>query len=258
MFKIYIDVYFLINLAVDFLALFSAQKILFLPESSAKCFAGGIVGALYSTADFIFSFPFILHIAASLVMVWIITPRKSVLYKFGALAVFTGAEIFIGGFVAALKNIAGILPKKGVILASVIILISVFGSKFYTLTELIMKKRLSTLGVSAKISHRGKSCNILLMMDSGNLVREHSTKKRVIFVRADSIRSCTGDTDTIFEREKCYVIPIDTASGKSSVMGFIPDKVEFKDKKYNSEEFIVVPDANGGKYGGFDGIAPLL
>ena len=96
------------------------------------------------------------------------------------------------------------------------------------------------------------------MMDSGNLVREHTTKKRVIFVRADSIKKCTGDTDTIFEREKCYVIPIDTASGKGSVMGFIPDKVEFKEKKYNNEEFIVVPDANGGKYGGFDGIAPLL
>lgn len=258
MLKIYIDVYFVINLALDYLALFSSQKILFLPESHVKCFIGALIGAFYSTANIVFSFPLGLHIAISFIMVSLITVKKSTLYKLGALAIFSGAEIFIGGFVWALKNLSALFPKKGVALAAVIILISVLGNKFYTLSELVLKKRMSTLGVNAKISHRGKSCNVLLMMDSGNLVRESSTRKRVIFVRADSIKECTGETDTIFEREKCYVIPIDTASGKGSVMGFIPDKVEFKEKKYNSEEFIVVPDANGGKYGGFDGIAPLL
>lgn len=96
------------------------------------------------------------------------------------------------------------------------------------------------------------------MIDSGNLVREHTSGKRVIFVKAKAIEHSIGDADTLFERERCYLIHIDTTSGHGTVMGFVPDKIEFSDKKYNEESFIVVPDIRDGSFGGYDGIAPLI
>ena len=172
--------------------------------------------------------------------------------------IFSASQIFIGGAANALKSFCSSIPKNSLLLASAIIVISVFGVQFFSIVQAILKKRLSSLSLGAKLWHRGKCSEMVLMIDSGNLVREYETKRRVIFVKAEAIQNSVGDCDTIFEREKCYVIPIDTASGRSKVMGFIPDKLEFSDKKYNEEDFLIVPDMTKGSFAGYDGIVPLI
>lgn len=255
---IYIDIYFFINFAIDFLSLFSVEKVMLIPESKKRCLIGAVIGAVYSVVHFLCQLPSIFHLPAAFIMVSVITYKRKLWHTLGGVAVFAGAEIFIGGCVYALKNLSDMLPRKSLVLSSFIILISVIGYEFYSLSGFILKKRLSVLSLNARLWHKGKFSDVILMIDSGNLVREFSTKKRVIFIKAEAIKNATGDADTLFEREKCYVIPIETASGKGSVMGFVPDKLEFSDEKYNEEEFIVVPDVRGGKFGGYDGIAPLL
>ncbi len=255
---IYIDVYFFINFAIDFLSLFSVEKVLLIPESKKRCVAGAVIGAIYSVVHFLYQLPTIYHLPVAIGMVSVITYKKKLWHTLGGVGVFIGAEIFIGGCIYALKKLSDALPQKSLVLTAFIIFISVIGYEFYSLVGFILKKRLSVLSLNARLWHKGKCANLILMIDSGNLVREYSTKKRVIFIKADAIKSAIGDVDTLFEREKCYVIPIDTASGKGSVMGFVPDCIEFSDKKYNDEEFIVVPDIRGGKFGGYDGIAPLV
>lgn len=258
MVKIYIDVYFFLNFAIDFLSLFSAEKICFLPESKKRCFIGAFIGGIYSILFFLFDLPFFLHLVTAWVIVTIITYKKGIWKTAYAFFVFIASEIFIGGCVTAIKNLSSLLPQKSLVFAGVIIILAVTGNTFYSLLQLLMKKRLSAISLNANLWHRGRCSKVILMVDSGNLVRERESKKRVIFIKADAIKNSIGDPDTLFEREKCYVIPIDTTSGHGSVMGFVPDKIEFSDKKYNREEFIVVPDIKEGKFGGYDGIAPFI
>lgn len=226
--------------------------------SKWRCAVAAAVGAAYSVAHFFLGLPLPLHIVTAVVMVLFVTCKKQITSLAASVVVFLCSEVFVGGCVTALHELSRVFSKSSLILAAFIILLSVVGSSVFSAVQFVLKKRLEVLSLKATLWHRGKSSALLLMVDSGNLVREFETKRRVIFVRAESIKSCIGDAETLFEREKCYVIPIDTPSGKGSVMGFIPDKMEFSDKKYNDEEFIVVPDLRGGKYGGYDGIAPLI
>lgn len=191
-------------------------------------------------------------------MVYIVTRKKSPLFMVGSIIIFVSTELFIGGCAYALYSLVRSLPQKSILLSVFILLISLIGCQTYSLISLILKNRLSTLSLTAELWHNGECSELLLMIDSGNLVREQSTRKRVIFVKTEAIKNSIGDIDTLFEFEKRFVIPIDTPSGKCSVWGFKPNKMVFSDKKYNQEEFIVVPDRNGGKFGGYDGIAPLI
>lgn len=256
--NIYVDVYFFINFVVDYLSLFSVGRIMLFPVSKKRCFLAAVIGAAYSLAHFFLRLPILLHITASVIMVLCISCKRRLLSVTVSVVVFLCCEIFIGGCVTALKELSTFISGKSMVLFAFIILIAVAGNSIFSIVQFIMRKRLEVLSLNARICHRGKCSELMLMVDSGNLVREHSTKKRVIFVRADAIENTTGEIDTLFERERCYVIPIDTTSGRGTVLGFIPDKIEFSDKKYNNEEFIVVPDIRGGKYGGYDGIAPLI
>ena len=258
MIQIYIDVYFFINFTVDFLSLFSVEKILLIPSSRARCFISALIGALYSLFHLIYGFSTVWHIPVAILMVTIITYKKRISYIFGGFAIFIGAEIFIGGAIYAIKSLSRLFNKSSLLLASVIILLSLLGCQFYSLVQLLLQKRMAVSEVKARIWYKGKATELLLMIDSGNLVREHFTKNRVIFVKSDAITNIVGDISTLFETEKSYVIPIDTTAGKSTVIGFIPEKIEFSIKKYNVEKFIVVPDVSGGRFAGYDGIAPLL
>lgn len=256
--KIYIDVYFFLNFAIDFLSLFSAEKICFLPESKKRCFIGAFIGGIYSILLFLFDLPFIFHLVTAWLMVTTITYKKGISKTTFAFFAFIASEIFIGGCVTAIKNLSSLISRKSLFFAGVIILISVIGNTFYTLLQLLMKKRLAAISLNASIWHNGKCSKVILMVDSGNLVRERESKKRVIFIKAEAIKNSIGAPETLLEREKCYVIPIDTTSGHGTVIGFIPDKIEFSDKRYNQEEFIVVPDVKEGRFGGYDGIAPFI
>lgn len=251
---IYIDVYFFLNFAVDFFALFSVEKLLFLPESRLKCFLGALLGGIYSVLCLFFTPPAAVHPIAAAACVYTVVYKKKLIYLPIGLFLFLSAEAFIGGCITALKSFS----ESSLVLASVIIIICVCGSELYGTVQTLLRRRLETVGLTARLCHRGRCSELLLMIDSGNLVRDAGTGRRVIFVNADAIEYSTGDTGTLFERERCYVIPIRTASGEGRVMGFIPDKIEFSDKRYNREVFIVVPDTESRGFGRYDGIAPLI
>lgn len=255
---IYIDVYFFINFAVDYMSLVSVEKLCFLPKSEARRLIGATVGAIYSLAALLYPLPLILHLAAACICVAIVVGKRSIKKLSAGVFIFIGAEIFIGGCITVLRRLCTLIPSQGLLLACIILTLATAGSVIYTLIQAVLKRRLATVSLNAKLWHRGKCASIILMVDSGNLVMEHETSRRVIFVKSKAIETAVGDCDTVFEREKCYVIPIDTASGRGTVMGFIPEKLEFSDKKYNKEDFLIVPDMNGGSFGGYDGIAPLI
>ena len=254
----YVDVYFFINFVVDLLSLFAVGRIMLFPISRWRCIFAATVGATYSVVHFFFPLPMVLHIAAAVIMVLCVICKRRVASVALSVVVFICCEAFIGGCVTALQELSSLFSQMSILLTAFIILIAVVGSNIFSVVQHLLKKRLEELSLTARLWHRGKYSELILMVDSGNLVRDPTTKKRVVFVKAESIMHSIGDADTIFERERCYVIPIDTASGRGAVMGFVPDRIEFSDKKYNEQEFIVVPDIHGGKFGGYDGIAPLI
>ncbi len=255
---IYIDVYFFLNFAVDFLSLFSVQKLLFLPECKKRCLLGGLLGSAWSVLTFLYPIMGLLNIPILFALVFIVTYKKDLAHHLLGMLIFIFAEIFIGGCITAMKNIFGGIERQSLIYAGAIMLIAFLGIELYSLMQMLARRRLKSPSIRAEIKHRNRKAKLLLLIDSGNLVKEKTTMRHVLFIKSSSIEDVVGDCSTVFEREKCYVIPIETAMGKSSVLGFIPDDIQFSDKKYNKEKFMVVPDICGGEFAGYDGIAPML
>lgn len=256
--KIFIDVYMLIDFTIDYISLSAVEKILLLHITKRKCIIGAIIGTAYSLISFFYKLPCFLHILVVILILFLITPRATLTQKAMGVTAFMLCEFFIGGCVSALRQLSILLPKKGLVLALFIIIMCILCSYAYSILQILARQRLKSIALTAKLWHRDKCSELLLMVDSGNLVREYSTGRRALFVKSSSIEKSVGDVDTLFEREKCYVIPIETASGHDTVLGFVPDRIEFSDKKYNEEKFLVIPDVQGGKFGGYDGIAPFI
>ncbi len=252
---IYVDVFFFLNFAVDFLCLYITKKILSLPLSLTRLFVGASLGGVWAILFLLFPMISLLNIPAACFMVFVAVGRKKL---FGGIIVFLLLEALMGGVISALSSLFSFLPKSGIRFGAVILL-SVFlvssGEKVY---EVLIKKKLLTTSVTATLEHRNKKKRVCLMVDSGNLARELTTGRRLIFVKEKSIREITGGMDVFLKREKIFAIPIKTASGSGIKYGFIPDGLNFNINKYNKKEFIVVPDLTDCEFGGYDGIVGVV
>ncbi len=250
MIEIYVDIYLAINFFIDYVSLISVEKICLLPKSRKRVFIAAMIGSLYSFFNLIFSLPVILHIFTAIIMIFFVTQKKTV----PAFFVFICTQLFIGGSISAIKNISSAFEKNSIISASILLLVSSASALIFTIMQAITKNRIKCVSTSVTVFHNGEKARANLMIDSGNLAREATTGRRVIFIKVAAL----GKVFEALQGKKSFVIPIDTTSGRSEVLGFIPDKLEFSEKRYNNEDFIIVPDITNGKFAGFDGIAPLI
>lgn len=244
------------------MSLFSIEKILVIPSRFHKKFFSALFGSLYSCLILFFPFPFpfsfLCHISVLWIMIYIIFGKKKIRLTFLGVVTFIIAEVLIGGMVTATESLFSFFPKSGLRVASLILFIACGISLIYPYFQYLSKKRLKEISVKAKIEHEGKEVNVVLFIDSGNMARESVSRRRVIFIREDVIKAFVNSYTDSSKNNKCVSIPINTTTGRSTVLGFVPDRIKFSDKKYNLEEFVIVPDRQGCNFGGYDGIVPLL
>ena len=179
----------------------------------------------------------------------IISTGKKKCFK-GAV-VFILAEMFMGGIITGAKELFSILPANGLGLMGVITTSILFSFLLFWGCEAYVKKRIYSVSIPVYIKQGNKKKRLSLFVDSGNLAREITTGRRVIFVKESS----TGFTAP---EKGAFAIPIKTATGTKVKFGFIPDEIRFDDKKYNKENYIVVPDSEGCEFGGYDGIIGVI
>ena len=100
---IYIDVYFLINLTVDLLALYFAASFSRVPSTSLRLFFGAFIGAVYAVISILFissayiSYP--LSIFALFAITFVVAGRVGVRRRIRLTVAFFIFELMLGGIV---------------------------------------------------------------------------------------------------------------------------------------------------------------
>ncbi len=252
--KIYIDVFFVFNFLIDYLSLYASGRFLFLSVSARRLSLGSLLGALWSVIFLFLPSLFFLHLPIAWLMAVISFGQKSV----KATALFLLTEMAFGGITEAFRALFVFLPERGVKLGAFITLIGIAFFSFYDLYKIYIKKRINAISVRADLVLQGKIRQLNILIDSGNLAVEATTKRRVIFVKEKRIFRCEKEKERFLESVRLIAVPIKTAAGERIKYGFIPEKIIFSDKKYNCEKFMIVPDTEGCEFGGFDGIIGVV
>ncbi len=252
--KIYIDVFFVLNFLIDYLSLYASGRFLFLSVSASRLSLGALLGSLWSVIFLFLPYLFFLHLPIAWLMAVISFRQKSVKVT----ALFLVTEMAFGGITEALRALFVFLPERGIKLGAFILLIGIAFFSFYDLYKIYIKKRINALSVTADLTLGGKTRQVNLLIDSGNLAVESATKRRIIFLKERRLFYSEEEKDRFLNNVRLIAVPIKTAAGEGIKYGFIPERIIFSDKKYNGEKFMIVPDTEGCEFGGFDGIIGVV
>ncbi len=247
---IYLDVYFLLNFLIDYICLYTSCAI-FRKKATAKTLTlSTLIGGVISVASLFLSSPFIifpLYFISSCLICSI--AGKS--FDVRCLFTFIFCQYLIGGILNSFSSVTGTQAK---LTSSLLILLFLVPFIFYILKT--AKKSIDCVEVGAKIEILGKTCEFSLLVDSGNLVIEPTTRRRVIFIGKDAFSRLLKNSP-LPSNIPVYNVFIKTPAGERWNSAFVPDKITFDNSKYNRENYLILP-ASCKDFAGFDGIVPLI
>ena len=247
---VYIDLYILTNLLLNFIILRIAKAIIKSESSNLRLFISSFIGSLFAI---LLLFPanekitsFTGKFILSLIMTAISFSSKNIKTFFKALASFYFSSFIVGGCGFALYNLIETSEFFSIekllcitILLSYIILNAVYSvyKKHYKYDNLIHK---------LKINLKDKTAETLCYYDTGNNLQDPITATPVIITNIktakkllpdDIIYALMHNTDIIkiymsyCMRLKLRLIPYNTISGQGLILAFTPDKVYVDEKE---------------------------
>lgn len=249
---VYIDLYFIINFAMDFLCFFLTARLLSIKESIFRSIIASALGALYACVSLIFGIDGILSLFVDILACIIISAvafyrRKELkLLPVNAL-VYTAVSIVLGGFMTVLfsffnrigldrflgseEDADGISVWLFALLALLSGVAAMLGGRFF-------KKKSSRIKCMLRLSNRGKRVEIRALCDSGNLLREPISARPCIVAELKEISTLfSAKSVHALERGRCEllgeeemerirVIPVRTVSGSTMMYAIRLDSVE--------------------------------
>ncbi len=252
---IYADILFFINVIMDALVLYVCSKVMNLPTKKYRIFASACIGGLYGVADIFINFPEpAVAIAVSVLMC--VTAfgfiGKFTLVK--TLIMFYCAGFLAGGIISFLFNAfftyrntkffsRGLTPGIFILFAAIAFVIITVAEKFLSVIR-------SEKKVWVEISLMGKSKKFCLLCDTGNLLRDPYSGLPVIVISKENILEVfdvenyikyfsESKTDSAVKLKIRYIL-VKTATGKTVLPAFVPDKIIIKDAKGASLEIKAV------------------
>ena len=253
---VYIDVFFLINFSMDFLALFLGTKLLSHKESLLRLFLAAIFGGAYACFTLIFPlesylsvFSFLGDALACFIIAFIAVFHRSAFRGVLSFSLVFGAiSILLGGAMTALfyafnrlgldkafsdgeaQSSDGISVWIFVIFASVSAIVTIVSGRFF-------KKRSIRQNGFLEIEYKKRKVKLSCVCDSGNLLREPISQLPCILVELDAVRgifskefcecikNCELQKIPITEASRVRMIPAHSASGEALLVGIRPDAV---------------------------------
>lgn len=205
---VYVDVFFLVNLVMDFIILKLASFYIKPQTTFIRCLSGAIAGSLLSVLALLISYDsMMIHMLFSYVfiacfMVCITYGRCSLKQMLIRSAILYFVTIFLGGLV----NFIYSYTYFGYILQSIfrgfvfrINVIWMLGATFISyiiLSYLLMywkRARNGSMRVEVKLILKGQTKMVKGLIDSGNSLTDPYTEKKVHIVCVDSIREMLKD-----------------------------------------------------------------
>ena len=282
---LYIDIYFLINFAIDLISVYFATVISLIPSSQKRLIFSAFVGAVLAVVIvFIPAFWFNGVIAAFvyvLSLIAILTKGVGIYRKIKFVASFFIVEFVLGGFV---QFFYGILDKhilaffegfsepasnRRLLFLALIVLLSVgmlriISSLFYS--------RSCCGTVFVDMSFEGKCISFEAFCDTGNMAKDPLDLSPVIFVKRTVIEPVLPHnllSALNFEEElasldygikkKIRMLPVKRVDKTGIMLSIKPDSISIARKENGKRAKIratVAIDNEGGTYGGYYGLIP--
>lgn len=284
---VYIDVLFIINFCMDFLALYLSGLFLHIKQKPFYLFVASILGGIYAVFSIIFSgykmFDYIIGIAVSFLLCYITYSKEINRLKFFRLCIiFYFISILLGGAITAFYNLLNSFfnsyefthienKNKLFIFAFAVFFCSALILAFLRFFSGTMAE--SSCKLTLRINNKTKS--IYALIDSGNFLKEPISCKEVIIVSFKSlkpflseqlIKAISKGMDgikylPIEEAKRVRIIPVKSITGNKILVGYIPQKIEIEIIKKGrpnifSADAIIGFDIEKENFSGYDAIIP--
>ena len=277
---LYIDVYFLINLTADILAMYFAAVFASVPTTVKRIVSASAVGAAAACGialigDFV-ALKLGLTFVSLLIMALIGTKRISVSRRVRFVFSFIIFEALVGGIVTFLwdlldKHLYGTIESaagggvnRKMLIFALIVLLSI--GVFKMLVSFFSKTKCAG-SVEIEICFFGKTVRTEAFVDSGNLAIDPMDMRPVLFLKLglaerilpqNVIRLTDPDAIDREVRRRVRLIPVSRGGTTHVLTGVRADYVRVLTEKERYEEIGVTLaiDREEGSFGGYDALMP--
>ena len=276
---VYVDIYFLINFTVDFLALYFAALLSKIPTTVIRLSLGAALGAVTAVANLFVETAWLgysLLVLGFIAMIMASTKKVSLYRRFKLAFCFSIAEMLLGGFVyllygffdkhleSAIQNIVGGGDRELLILA-VLVLVSI--GLFKCLVALFSFSS-SNRTVEVELRMNGRRVVAEALVDTGNLARDPLDMRAVALIGKAIAGQLLGEECVSLSspevlgvgvKKRIRLIPVTFGKHRRLLMGFRPDAVYVKTNKGREEiDIVVAIDEEGGRYGDAEILMPSV
>lgn len=271
---------------MDFLALYITAGLMHIAVRPLRLALAAAVGAVYSLAvlllDSSFSSPpvqfitFLLGLVCAYIMaaisfsaVWKEALKTGI--TFTAVSVGLGGCITaIGGMLESFSTTMGTppLPVSPTASPATFIIIAVISGAVSLLYGKLRNRSVAKRKLTVSLRAFGSQCELTLLCDSGNLLRDPMSQKPVLVVAASvlcellppEILQCAASplSYTRLPKELAYrlrLIPVNSVTGSCILLGFVPDMLVANGRRLDA---VVAVDAVNNSFGECDGILPQI
>lgn len=276
---LYIDVYFLINLTVDTLALFFAVRMTHIRTRLWRVIAAAFIGACASVIYVLAPESFLPKLAVAIfslipiifVACGRISHRRKAKFalSFLMLSAMLGAAVnflwgvFDGLIREHLSDYSGGSVNRKLLLMAVAVLISI---GVFKMIVAVFSGSINSGNADVSIRFVDKEVRVAALIDSGNLALDPMDMQPILLIKERVAREIFADSfwdfkdpDTLDRniRRRIRLIPV-SGNGKTRVlMGIKADSVKVIGKNKDEEINVTVAiDKEGGNFGGFDALIP--
>lgn len=277
---VYVDVYFLINFTIDFLALYFACSMAKMPTTTLKLVLGGSIGALTAIVNLFITNEIVGYFVLLFGFLGMITvaAKRVTLFRYFKLGFcFSVTEMLLGGIVyyvygflddrlsAGNGATMGGSEHRGLLVLAAIVLASI--GVFRGLVS-IFSFTAGTETVEVDIRMKGRRIVADALVDTGNLANDPLDMRAVMLIGEDTANRLLGSNcGAVYDVEKIEcklgtrfrLIPVSFGKNRKLLVGFKPDAVFVRTEKGLHEVDVVVAiDKDGGGYGGREILVPSV
>lgn len=260
---VYIDVLFLINFTVDYLALYLTGKTLRLPLHRWRLIVVSLAGALYALWALLWCRHYAILLSSALcvcvAVTWFAYPRTKGWHFVRNSFLFAAICAILGGSVSLMYRVlshflSGATMRDNGMKVLVFTLLTAVSGMLIALGNHLLTDVRGTKSVNVSICIDGRMTRFHLLVDTGNLVREPVSGKCVIFLSRVAARRAYGEhmESTIFHPERRRIITLDWGGEKRLAFSILPDRVEVDGKAVDA--YVAVMPQNSLRQ--YDGIFP--
>ena len=281
---VYADILFLINFSMDYLCLYICAKIMHRPIRLPRMLIASALGGIYSVlALFLTVSPaldLLIDAAICVGMSAIAFSQRGRRFSSTLLCSFlyVGISMMTGGCMTAIFNLLnrlelplGNLEADGLSTYLFAIIAAIAGVISLRSTAL-MSRKASVRECLLTLTLDGKSITCTAILDTGNLVKDPLSGKRVVLIDRNFFSNLTdinkfddfaaGKTNDTSSLRHLRIVPIKTASGRSLLVATLPDALiaEVTTKKGKTVtlhlDALVAPSNIGGSADGALAVIP--